>query len=198
MDRPKPDTRLIYRETGGNGFLLRDLHHGLVEVSLTAIYPCLNLDEVILFGTGSWELRGEAGFRNELTTRNLYSIFSEAQRRTSKWLSASRRTERNSQLNPFDSSDLERRLRQVLPQDIENLKKALAKERRTYLFGCDANREKRRDPKFVVMDFQGRYPKKGNIVPTAYATEISRLLTTYPTTYELPRSEPEQQELFKF
>lgn len=148
--RPKPTRELICAITGGNKTYLSWVHHGLYETPLGAIYPFLNLDELIVFAGVSWRARDcdrEQKLNGKIACERLPDYFNEV-------VSASRNRfyqkfgmsiddipgripihmePRYDALNPF-KGDLKERLEHVGEREAIALKEALLKQTLIHVF----------------------------------------------------------------
>lgn len=195
MERPKPSKQLFIELCGGNQGLIESVHHGLAETPLNALYPNLDLDEVLAFEASSWKTREKnlASFSDFVKSAGIYDIFSEVYKLGFSWLNkhkniSQKLAKRHSELNPFNGENLRSRLEKAKPEDIDSLKNKLQDGVNAYVFSCqyhDAKRMRGGDNyKLSVMAFQNAYPKSGRIVP-AFASQNARMLSEYPTDYEL-------------
>lgn len=195
MERNKPTKQLFIELCGGNQGLIESIHHGLVETPLDALYPYLDLDEVLAFEASSWKTREKdmASFSDFVKSAEIYDIFSKVYEIGFPWLNkhkniSEKSAERYTKLNPFGSKNLRSRLGGVKAEDIENLKKRLQEGVNEYVFECQYQEAKRMrgggNYKLEIMNFQNVYPKSGKIVP-AFASQNARMLSEYPTGYEL-------------
>jgi hypothetical protein len=227
--RPLPSqqiiTELCYGTQRWKSFIA-NVQHGLHEVSLAELYPQLDLDEVVAFAEGSWELRkgGSQGmgagaarqvvgasFRRYAESAPLYDIFRMVYRHAFPKLKtnmqvSSEMQEKHAQLNPFQGKDLETRLVSADPGAVQRLREQLSMPVRGYIFEIDHDRMKQQrtyhrnlgmEP--VVMTFQTKYPDPEQLVPR-YAAEIGRMLRRYPRDYaslQQPKPAPEQLSLLE-
>lgn len=200
--RATPNKGLILEICGGNPWFISDVHHGLCETPLQDFYPHLNLDELLVFEAGSWNLRSnqDTEFRRMVETGRIYDLFNIANREGFPVLNAVKKLQRwkkkHEQLNPFKGRNLREKLEGIDSAAIKELIEGLKQPAKTYVFECqyhDAKMAKGGDNYGIeIMRFQSVYPKKGNIVP-AFASEIARLLGKYPIHYE-PISETSRTE----
>ena len=204
-DRPTPNKGLVLETCGNNPWFISDVHHRLCETPLEDFYPHLNLDEVLVFEAGSWNLRSKQDtefrrpeFRRLIETGRIYDIFNLANIEGFPVLNKNKRLQRwkkkHEQLNPFKGRNLRERLERVDFAAIKELIEGLKQPTKTYVFECQYNDAKMArggdNYGIEIMRFQPVYPRKGNIVP-AFASEIARLLGKYPTHYE-PISKPQE------
>jgi len=199
MIRPKPTKELIIEicsgKTGGQRFI-EHVHHGLIETPLSDLYPVLDLDELIAFEAGSWQLRNNNGLRINTQTSDVYDIFSHIFNSGFPYMNKNKEIsekmkDKHNKLNPFRGRDLRPRLETINQDSISNLRKSLQEETNTYVFECQYHDTKRArggdNYKLEIMRFQNVYPKRGTIIP-AYATEISRIVSQYPKEILVPEA----------
>ena len=202
--RPGPTGPLIEDICGSNQGLIGAVHHGLHECpALKGFYPSLDLDELLAFAAGSWDMRKyDSG---AFLQPSIYGCFSEVYGAGMPWLNrhkavAQRRARLHQKLNPFSGKrNLRERLELVPKNTVDTLKEQLAAHTLEYLFEVEYHETKQarggNTRGLVAMSFQNYYPKAGKIVP-AFAQEIRRILAAYPRgVRELPSS-PQQQVLF--
>ena len=194
MERPKPTSRLITEVCGEDNTLISSFHHGLYETPLNEIYSNLNFDELAAFAASSWKSREKknSNFGAVVNGGDIYRIFDEALGIGMPWLNRYKKISSTNavaydKLNPFKGHTLQARLGRVEKDSIDKFLKNLREDSSVYVFEVNYGREKALrggdNHKLVPMTFQNVYPKKGKIVP-AYAGEIRRILSGYPTSYE--------------
>lgn len=193
VERPKSTARIIEEVTGRNQGLISSLHHGLYETPLNGVYPYLDFNETVAFAANSWKSRNTSiKDMGQLVSQNdLYEIFSEVFRIGMPWLNKYKAITLDSMqkytaLNPFEGKNLKERLAAVPSSAVEILKKRLCEDVNEYVFHCQYQQRKNirggDNYKLEIMNFQNVYPKSGKIVP-AFASEIARIFSTYPRTY---------------
>ena len=195
MQRPKPTKQLILELTGENQGLISALHHGLNETPMHDLYPYLDLDELVAFEASSWKSREATRdlFEGPVHLLDIYQLFSEVYKIGMPWLkkysNISKEQEKlYRELNPFRGKDLKARLQNVNPEAVETLKEKLLESANKYVFESQYQREKMKQGGenigIRIMEFQPVYPKKETIVPN-FAKEISKMLSSYPTDYNI-------------
>ena len=144
MAKKNPTRSLITDLIGGNPKLVKDTQHGLREISLNKIAPYLNLDEIIVFASQSYDQRKKNyhAFSEIIEdTDSFYEIFNYLNRFGFPLLNQSKKiSEKNDELyqqtNPF-GKDLEKRLGLVETETLQNLKKRLLFPAKYHIFECN-------------------------------------------------------------
>lgn len=201
MKRITPSNSIIYNVTGSNFGLLESMHHGLSETHLRDFYPHLNLEEVLAFAASSWKKRKDNPdvFRGASSDiQDIYKIFSDVFKIGIPWLKRFKDMPpglcgKYETLNPFGGCGLKSRLIEAeerIPGASEKLLRSLQSDVYEYIFNIEYDDRKSQrggdNHNLKVMGFQNFYPKKGKIAP-AFAREIARILSRYPTEYFLPK-----------
>jgi hypothetical protein len=203
--RPVPNRGLILELTGGSIRFLEQIHHGLWETPMQALYPHLNLDELLVFEAGSWEFRndGSSNFRKLIGAGNIYDIFNRINQDGFPYLQRIQKLKRwknkNAELNPFGRSrTLKQRLERVTPEEVGKLLERLSQPASTYVFECkyaDVKR-KRGGNNFglEILHFMPVYPKSNEVNVENYASEIAAIISQYPIYYvPVVNSQPESE-----
>ncbi len=197
MTRPRVTKPLLMDLCGANSYLIGCVHHGLDEVSLAGVYPMLDLDELIGFASSSWKSRSDhpRDFARLLEAGGLYPIFNEVLRIGIPWLRKHKSETiyadpKYQRLNPFNGRDLRARLAEIPQDSVQELITALKEPAMKHVFECEYYRVKAEqggdNSNLSIMRFQNKFPRRDKISP-AYATEIARLMKTYPTAvFEMP------------
>jgi len=193
QERARPNKGLILEICGANHRFISSVHHGLYETPLQDFYPHLNLDEVLVFEAGSWNLRDNKNhnFRELVEAGDTYDIFNRINNEGFPVLNRNKRLqkwkEKHGQLNPFRGRNLRERLERVDSDAVRELIEKLKLPVNTYVFECqyqDAKMARGGDNSGIeIMRFQSVYPRSEKIVP-AFASEIAKIVGRYPTHYE--------------
>jgi len=207
MAKKNPTRSLITDLIGGNPKLVKDTQHGLREISLNKIAPYLNLDEIIVFASQSYDQRKKNyhAFSEIIEdTDSFYEIFNYLNRFGFPLLNQSKKiSEKNDELyqqtNPF-GKDLEKRLGLVETETLQNLKKRLLLPAKYHIFECNYHNEKLKrrgdSSDIIIMDHQPVYPKKGKIIPS-HIQDINKRIRNYNNTISLKQIQKELYELDK-
>ena len=194
--RPKPTKQLMLEMCGGNQYLIESLHHGLHECpAFSALYPVLNLDELMEIAPISWQSRMRAEWdAGVVKSSSIYGLLIQAQRRGKGWLDkhinvSQGNQQKYNQLNPF-TEELSDRLRWVDQSVLDQLQEELAGPVKEYVFRCDPREGDY--PNLVRMTFLNVYrPKRDGKNTEDFAAEVSRILSGYPREYlAAPQSKP--------
>ena len=188
MKRAKPTKEIIWNATGGNYNLLKHLHHGLHECPLNGVYPFLNLDELIVFASESWETRNKEELNEQfIQESDIYSIFNEFNQKGFKKLNGlqSKSTKFKAEYikyNPY-GRNLKQRLLSVCEEEIEITKDQLKGKTKQYIAEKEYYRMKglrQNMQEYTFMRFLAS-EKNRNTSAKKYSGEISKMLRDYST-----------------
>ena len=202
--RQIPNRGLILEATGGNVQFLEQAHHGLCETPIHALYPHLNLDELLVFEAGSWEFRNinSPDFRRLVKAGDIYNIFNRINQDGFPYLQKVQKLvkweNKHAELNPFGRSrTLKQRLERVAPDEVRKLLGRLIVPTNKYVFECQYHDAKKaRDGDnfgLEILRFMPFYPKSGEVHAEKYASEIAAILREYPAHY-VPVAKPSAKE----
>jgi len=200
MTKPEDNTRavpnkgLILELTGGSVKFLEQIHHGLCETPMQALYPHLNLDELLVFEAGSWGFRDEKSdeFRKLVEAGSIYDIFNRINQDGFPYLQRIQKLgkweDKHDKLNPFGRSrTLKQRLERAAPEEVRRLLERLSQPASTYVFECKyAGVKKSRGGNnfgLEILGFMPVYPKSAEVHAEKYASEIAAIMAQYPASY---------------
>ena len=198
MKRPKPTINLILEMLVRDEKLLKKTYRGLHEVSLSKVYPSLNLDEAVAFAAISWGDRWREinQYAAQIDQMELYAIVNSTMGRGMAALNSSKRISEESRglyekINPF-KGDLKQRLENVSDQDQTALREDLKQRTKyyasegQYMMGHARKNADAEGKELEVMRFLPVYLRSANpeSIKRGYATQIARMLSRYPRTFE--------------
>ena len=208
MAKKNPTRSLITDLIGGNPKLVKDTQHGLKEISLNKIAPYLNLDEIIVFASQSYDQRKKNyhAFSEIIEdTDSFYEIFNYLNQLGFPLLNQSKKiSEKNDELyqqtNPF-GKNLEKRLGLVKSETLQNLKKRLLLPAKYHVFECNYRNEKlKRDcdsSKIILMDHQKYSKPNQKRIVLDHIIDINKRIRNYNDSISLEQIQEELYELDK-
>ena len=191
MKRIKPTKDIIWNATGGDYNLLKHVHHGLYECPLKEVYSFLNLNELIVFASESWEARNRGELNEQfIQESDIYLIFNEFNQKGFKRLNGlqSKSIKLKAEYIKYNphGKNLKQRLSNVCKTEIEKMKNQLKGKTKQYLAEEEYYRMRglqQNMQDYIFMRFLTS-ERNRNKSAKKYAAEISRMLRDYSTLIE--------------